>query len=105
MLVESDCAAVQAIVAIVLGNFIGLAAEGELAIGNAIRIPADGAAEVGLVGHVAVHIIVAKQDVGDLAGAVRDLQRNQRCAEIGDVGLNAVPVLKNVKINRGAIGS
>src|SRR5262249_5023457 len=72
MLIEADGAAVESVGAVVDGNLIGLAIERELALADAVAVAANDRAEVSLgVVEKALQRIVAENDVGHLAGAVR----------------------------------
>src|SRR5262249_47822472 len=92
----------QSIGSIVLGKLEGPAIECELSIGDAIRIPTDCGAEEGFIIYISVKILVTKDDIRHIAGAIRSLQRNQRGAEGDNVSLDPVLVLQHVKVDRGA---
>ena len=89
----------QAIVAIVLWNLVGFAFEREFSICDAVRITAYSGAEVSLVVHISVDIFVAKHYIGDAAGTVGSVHRNQRGAKRNDISLDPILVLKHIQVD------
>src|SRR5262249_39629686 len=77
-LVESFYATMQGIVAVILGKLVGLALKRELSVGDAVPVAAHGSAEICLVIHISIDVLVAKDDIGKVSGAIGSLQRNQR---------------------------
>ena len=62
------------VVAVVGGERVVLAVEGELALGDAVGVPADDRAEVGVGAVNMVEGLEAEDDVGLLAVAVGDVE-------------------------------
>src|SRR5581483_6572246 len=68
----------QVVLAVVLGEGVGGAVEREFSVGDPVCIAADGAAEISFVGDIAVQGVIAQQNVGKPAVAVRRLEANER---------------------------
>ncbi len=104
LFVESDQAAVQCVVAVVLRNVIGLAIERECAAREAVGVTANNGTHVGLVagGDVAVEAVETLNDIGHLAFAVRRLERHYDAA-VGQNFDRDFSVLQGIKIDRFAI--
>src|SRR6266550_5077545 len=69
-LVEALQSAVQRVVTIVLGDVVGRPIEDELSVSDAIGVAADDGAEKRFVGEVAVELVVAQNDILNLAASV-----------------------------------
>jgi hypothetical protein len=77
-----------------------LAVESELALGDAVGVPADDRAEVGvgLVVEVRLQRAVAQHDVGQLAVAVGHVEFGEVAAEVGDLRDESVAVGQGVQV-------
>jgi len=78
-----------------------LAVEGELALGDAVGVPADDRAEVGvgLAVEVWLQRAVAQHDVGHLAVAVGHVEFGEVAAEVGDLRDESVAVGQGVQVH------
>ena len=96
--IEAANAAVKGIVAVVFGKVEVLRAYGEFAVGDAIGVAANGAAEIGFVGFVFLGSVVAENDVGGISAAIRNFEADDRCAVIGEGNLHACGAGEEVQI-------
>src|SRR5260370_39022079 len=103
--VETFDAAVESVVIVVLGKRVGFAVEDELSMADAVSVAANERSEIALVGSIAAGVVVAEEDIGELAVAVRHFQRDDRAAIVGDGGFRAAFRGKHIKIDRPAVGS
>ena len=104
--VETAQAAVEVVGAVVGGEGVAPVADAEAALGDAVGVAADDGAEVGVVGGVQVVLGLgeAEDDVGGLALPVRDLEREDDGAEVGDPDAHAGGVLEGEGLHRGRGG-
>ena len=98
-LVEALDAAVQMVGAVIGGNGVLLAIDGELAAGDAIGAAANGAAEVLRALDIVLRAGSTEHDIGESAGGVGDLERNQDGPVVGDLRLHALAVAKSPEVN------
>ena len=97
--------AVEAVAEVVLRELVLLAVQGDLALVEAVRIPADGGAEVRLVvvREVVGDLVEAQDDVLHLALVVRDEDGDDAAAEVGDAHLHAVGIGQGVQGGGGVV--
>ena len=76
-----------------------MAVQREFAVGDAVAVAADEGAEGRLIGNVAVELVVAQDDVGELAALVRNFQRLNYAAEVADFDFHAVLVSQLIKLD------
>ncbi len=74
---------------IILRELVRLAVEGEPAVVDAVGDPANGGAQVGVVGYVLLEVVEAEDDVGQPARLVRHVQLREDRAEVGQPGGHA----------------
>jgi hypothetical protein len=103
-LVEAPGAAVERIGAVVHGNPVGAAVEGEAAAGDPVRDPPDRGAEVLRVLQIIVDRRMAERDVGQGALPVRREHRLDRGAVGDDPRLDAVRIGKKDRLDRAPVG-
>ena len=84
--------AVEAVAEVVLRELVLHAVQGDLALVDAVRIPADGGAEVRLVvlREVIGDLVEAQDDILHVSVLVRDHDGDDAAAEVGDAHLHAV---------------
>ena len=102
-LVETHPAAMQVVLAIVLGQRIGLAVELELAPGDPVAVASHQAAEVRTLGKVSGQVVVAEHDVAQLALTIRNQQRPHDPAVGGDGRAETVAIGQAVEVHRGSV--
>src|SRR5581483_7611817 len=95
----------QVVLAVVLGEGVGGAVEREFSVGDPVCIAADGAAEISFVGDIAVQGVIAQQNVGKPAVAVRRLEADERRAKVGDGHLHTVAIAQNKYLHVPAVRS
>src|SRR5512146_22174 len=95
--IESDGAAMQAVVAVIAGKSAGDAIESEPAMGDAIGEAANDGAKVSPVGFIAGERLVAEDDIGKLASTVGNQQIDDGAAIVGNVCLHAILVAESVE--------
>src|SRR6185437_7041471 len=98
-LVESNGAAVKAVVAIVLRNFIPLTIQNKCAMSDAVAIATYNRAKVCLrVTQIAVKGVISQDHVGDFAVAIRNIQRDNASA-IGHDARRQVAIVQREDYN------
>ena len=97
--------AVEAVAEVVLRELVLLAVQGDLALVDAVRVAADGGAEVRLVvvREIVGDLVEAQDDVLHLALVVRDEDGDDAAAEIGDAHLHAIGVGQGVQGGGGVV--
>ena len=103
--VEALDAAVQAVLAVVFRKRVGLAVQHKLRMADAVSVAANQRAEITFVIHVPVDSIVTEDHVGELAAAVRNLERDDCPAIVRDGDFRSVLIREHKKIGRLAIRS
>src|SRR5204863_8633960 len=89
-------AAVEGIGPVGGGRSVGPAVEGEPGAGDAVAVRPDKGAEVRGCPLVARQGVIAKDDIGELAGPVRQLERDDDAAVVEHPELDAVGILERV---------
>ena len=95
--------AVQDVLALVGGQFVPGAVDRERRPADAVGVPADGAAEIRMVGEVAVDRIEGEIDVRQFAVPVGNVDVHQGRREVGQVHVGSVGGRQHVSINLGAV--
>ena len=97
--------AVQAVSEVVLRQLDGLSVEGEAALVDAVGIPADAGAEVGLVvlREIIRHFVESQGHILQFPVFVVHHQRHDAAAEVGDADLGAVGVRQGVQRRGGTV--
>ncbi len=92
-------AAVEAVAEIVLRKLVFHAVQGDLALVDAVRIPADGGAEIRLVvlREIVGNLVEAEDDVLHVPLVVRDQDGDDAAAEVGDAHFHAVGIGQGVQ--------
>ena len=103
-LVEALVAAVQGVPAVVGGELVLLAVEGEARLADAVGIAAHHLAGEEVVLEIAVQIVEAEHHVAQLALGVEDLQRNHGGAPGHDPGFHPVAVGQREQLDRSSVG-
>ncbi|GBL30134.1 aldose 1-epimerase [Opitutia bacterium] len=98
--VEAGHAAVEVLAVVVARDLEGPAVDGEAAVGDPVRVAADGAAEVRVLLHVAAEVVVPQRHLRDDALAVRHAHRHERRAELADLRGEAETVAQRVQGHR-----
>ena len=98
--VEAGHPAVQVLAVVIARDLEGLAIDGEAAVSDAVRVAADGAAEVRVLLHIAAEVVVPQRHLGDDALAIRHAHRYQRRAELADLRGEAQRVPQRVQGHR-----
>lgn len=101
---ESGGAAVQGIGAVVDGKAVFLAVEGELAQGYAVGKTARNLSGTRAVGHIAAGLIVAQDDILELAVASGHPYAHDSRAEAREHGAGAVAVGEDIVFDFGQCG-
>lgn len=101
---QSSIAAVQGVGRIVNLKRIIVAVEREFTLGDAVGDSSNGGAEPWVIlSHIALNIVKAENDIGEMAGAIGNPQFGERCA-IGDyLGNRALRICKGEHLNRSAV--
>ena len=97
--VESFHAAVQAVRAVVDGQLVGLAVEGELAVFDAVGYASADGVEIGLFGSPLLRCAEAKDDILDFPFAVGDQQFGDLRAEIRDLRFETTAALDRIELD------
>ena len=107
-LVEADVATVEvaghAVGLVVGGQGGGDAIDGEAALGDAVAVAADEAAEVGRARAVGLQVVEAEDHVPGLARAVGNLQGHDRATVVADAHRHARVRAQGVELGLPAIG-
>ena len=90
-------AAVQRVGPVIFRQSVGFAVEGEGAVGDAVGIAADNSAQERRIRNVALQVLVAENDVGKLAFAVGDANRNNDAAIVHRIDFDSVGVRERVQ--------
>jgi len=96
-------AAVQAVLAVVDRQAELLPVEGEAALGDAVAVAPDEAAEVGALRRVVVQVVEPEHHVVEVAARVRHVQRHHGAAVTRDAGHHAGAVAERVNLSEGAL--
>ena len=89
---------------VVGGQGCGHTVEGEAALGNAVAVAADEAAEVGRAGAVALQVVKAEDHVTGLPTAIGNLEADHGAAVITDAHRHARVRVEGVQVDGAAIG-
>ena len=92
----------QRVVAVVLRQLPGFAVEFETTAGDAVGIATGDRAEERIVGHVVLQAVVAESDVAESAVAIRDADRDNDAAVLGDADFGAICVGQREELDRSA---
>ena len=103
-LVEAPKAPMQRVRPVIGGERIGLAVQGELALGNAVGIASHRRAEIVGMAEIFLGTVIAQGDVGLVTGLVGHDQRLQRGAKGHDLRRHAVPVGQGHRLDLRAVG-
>ena len=97
--------AMEAVLEIVLRQLVFGSVQGEAALVDAVRVPADGGAEVGgvVLREVVGDLVETQDHILQLSVAVRNHDGDDAAAEIGDAHLHAVFIRKGVEGRGGAV--
>ena len=82
LFVEAVDSAMQGVRAVILGQSIFHAVEGECSVGDPVGVPPDDGAEVGGILQIPVNFVVAEDNVAQVAVLVRHSQRHNNAAVV-----------------------
>ena len=91
--------AVEAVAEVVLRELVLGTVDGDLALVDAVRIPADGGTEIGgvVLGEVVLDVVEAEDDVLHLAILVRNHDGDDAAAEVGDAHFHSLFIGQGVQ--------
>src|SRR5204863_4698500 len=90
--IEPFDAAVQVIFAVVDGQCVLMTVKGEAAFGDAISVTADNCAEVWAAFQICIKVVKAEHDITELAVAVRNFERGDDAAVVGDLNFSSAAI-------------